>query len=175
MGEKLIIKGENTKRPRDWKLFLCNDENKIQFTNVLVDVWRKDATASGLKDRKVILICEGKAHEFTSQDGKTTDSREAHELRSDQEETDTRALLYCWKVKQDYQNIRINTPVIFSLLGCILLSSNSQGSPCYLTQEQEIKKVNKHNKCCSQVHPSALYSLDGSTTRILWLRYSECI
>jgi len=37
-----------------------------------MDVWRKDATASGLKDRKVILICEGKAHEFTSQDGKNT-------------------------------------------------------------------------------------------------------
>ena len=109
-GEKLITEGENTKRPRHWKLFLCYDENKIQFTNVLVDVWRKDATASGLKDRKVILICEGKAHEFTSQDGKTTDSREAHEFRSDQEETDTRALLYCWKVKEDYQNIRINTP-----------------------------------------------------------------
>jgi len=35
-----------------------------------MDVWRKDAIASGLKDRKVILICEGKAHEFTSQDGK---------------------------------------------------------------------------------------------------------
>ena len=30
-GEKLILKGEATKKPQDWKLFLSNDENKIQF------------------------------------------------------------------------------------------------------------------------------------------------
>ena len=52
-GEKLLIKGPAMKRPADWKGFLTNDENKKQFTNVLVKVWSDDSFLSLLKDRKV--------------------------------------------------------------------------------------------------------------------------
>lgn len=31
MSEKLIISGEATRKPADWKFFLENDENKMEF------------------------------------------------------------------------------------------------------------------------------------------------
>ena len=48
-GEKCIIKGENTKRPREWKEFLTNEENKIQLISLLRKVLGKDAYAKSLK------------------------------------------------------------------------------------------------------------------------------
>ena len=38
---KLIIKGENTRNPVDWKKFLKNDENKQQFIEVILKVFLK--------------------------------------------------------------------------------------------------------------------------------------
>ena len=54
-GERLLIKGPAMKRPADWKGFLANDENKKQFTNVLLRVWSDDSFAERLKDRKVVM------------------------------------------------------------------------------------------------------------------------
>ena len=54
-GERLLIKGPAMKRPADWKGFLANDENKKQFTDVLLRVWSDDSFAGRLKDRKVVM------------------------------------------------------------------------------------------------------------------------
>ena len=54
---KLIIKGENTKRPADWKKFLTNDENNEQFIEVILKVLNSDLVASKLVNRKIIMIC----------------------------------------------------------------------------------------------------------------------
>ena len=56
-SEKLIIKGVSTKKPRDWKQFLANNENKAQFINLLTKAWGHQSYASKLRDRKVILSC----------------------------------------------------------------------------------------------------------------------
>ena len=48
----------------------------------------------------VILICEGTAYQLTSEDGKTTDKKEIETLRSTQEETDSRVVLYCMYRKE---------------------------------------------------------------------------
>ena len=37
-GDKFIIHSELTKKPADWKLFLCNDENKKQLAELLLSV-----------------------------------------------------------------------------------------------------------------------------------------
>ena len=49
---KLIIKGENTRRPLDWKMFLKNDENKQQLTEVILKVWSSDLVAATLLNPK---------------------------------------------------------------------------------------------------------------------------
>ena len=43
----------------------------------------------------MVLICEGDAHCYTSEDGITTEITVLYELKSTQEETDTRTILYC--------------------------------------------------------------------------------
>ena len=54
-GEQLLMKGVAMKRPSDWRGFLSNDENKKQFTRILLDVWSEDEFTSLLRDRKVIM------------------------------------------------------------------------------------------------------------------------
>ena len=39
-GEKLIVRGEKTRRPKDWKDFLTNDENKEQLIRLLLSTSR---------------------------------------------------------------------------------------------------------------------------------------
>ncbi len=58
-GDKLILKGAATKRPSEWKLFLSNDDNKVQFIRLLLKLWSGDEYAAKLQGRQVILICEG--------------------------------------------------------------------------------------------------------------------
>ena len=45
---KLIIKGENTRRPADWKKISQNDENKQQFIDVILKIWSSDLVAAKL-------------------------------------------------------------------------------------------------------------------------------
>ena len=38
-ASKLIVGGENTKKPKEWKSFLTNNENKKELIEVLLAVW----------------------------------------------------------------------------------------------------------------------------------------
>ena len=118
--EKLILKGENTKKPRNWKAFLANDENKQQFSQLLVKEWSKDEYAKHLQGRKVILISEGTAHLLTSEDGVHTTKVIVDRLNSSQEETDTRIILYCQYAEEEgYRYCKVRSPdtdVFFILL-----------------------------------------------------------
>ena len=55
-GEKLLVKGPAIKRPANWKGFLSNDDNKQQFTDILLQVWSDDSFASSLGNRKVCVF-----------------------------------------------------------------------------------------------------------------------
>lgn len=109
-GEKLIIGGGATKRPTEWKQFLTNEENKVQFIRLILKQWSGDKYASKLQGRKVIFICEECAY-LTSGDGLTTRKTEIPLLRSSQEETDTRVVLYSqYAANEHYTNVRIKSP-----------------------------------------------------------------
>ena len=119
-SEKIILTGEATKRPVDWAGFLSNDENKAQLIKLLLKVWTSDNQAPKLKGRKVILICDGKAFRFTSVDGVHTMREDLTSLDSDQEETDSRVVLYCkYGEELGYKFITVRSPdtdVFFILL-----------------------------------------------------------
>ena len=36
-----LVKGPSTKVPRDWKKFLCNEENKRRLCSFLLEAWKK--------------------------------------------------------------------------------------------------------------------------------------
>ena len=119
-SEKIILTGEATKRPVDWAGFLSNDENKTQLIKLLLKVWTSDNQAPKFKGRKVILICDGKAFRFTSVDGVHTMREDLTSLDSDQEETDSRVVLYCkYGEELGYKFITVRSPdtdVFFILL-----------------------------------------------------------
>ena len=93
-SEKLFLKGENTKKPADWKALLTNENTKKQLVQVLLNTWDNDAYVNNLRGRNVVLICEGDAYSYTSEDGITTERTLLDELKSTQEETDSKIILY---------------------------------------------------------------------------------
>ena len=108
-GERLFIT-KKTKKPRDWKSFLTNDDNKVQLTSILCEVWTENDMASRIKDRKVIITNNEKAYSIQSKDG-MTDSQEMVNLSSTQEETDTRVILYCmYSQEKGYKYVRVRSP-----------------------------------------------------------------
>ena len=99
-----------------------------------------------LQGRQVILICEGEAYHFTSDDDSTT----VDVLRSAQEETDTRVVLYCLYAKeQGYKTVQVRTDsdFFFSLLhyigrleGMTVLFDTGSGSHRKLNNMTDIQK-----------------------------------
>ncbi len=47
-GKKLILKGEATKKPPDWKSSLSNDDNKVQFIKLMLKQWSGDQYSAKL-------------------------------------------------------------------------------------------------------------------------------
>jgi hypothetical protein len=110
-SEKLIVTGENTEKPADWKTFLANEDNKKQLNELLCRVWRTDNFAPKLLDKNVITVSDGHAFHITSYDGTSVCRTEIKSIESTQEETDSRVVLYCFYGKQQgYRNIRIRSP-----------------------------------------------------------------
>ena len=110
-SDKIILSGEATKRPVDWAAFLSNDDNKSQFIKLLLQVWSSDNQATKFKGRKVIIVCEGKAYKLTSLDGVHTLRENMPDLDSNQEETDTRIVIYCkYGNDQGYKYITVRSP-----------------------------------------------------------------
>ena len=116
---KLLVGGPKTKKPVDWKEFLKNSDNKQRFIEILLEVWSSDQLASKLQDKKVTLICGGKAFEISCVN-QVVQETERPDIESDQEETDTRVILYCFQAKRDgFENVVVRTPdtdIFFILL-----------------------------------------------------------
>ena len=60
----------------------------------MLQVWSSDAAAPQIQGRKVMLIVSGCVICLTSADGQTVPQRKIHSLTSNQEETDTRVVLF---------------------------------------------------------------------------------
>ena len=138
-SEKLIVTGENTKKPPDWKTYIANEENKKQLIELLCRVWSTDDFAPKLLSKNVITVSDGHAFHITSYDGTSVCRTEIKSIESTQEETDSRVVLYCFYGKQQgYRNIRIRSPdtdIFFILLhyalelqGVIILFDTGSGN-----------------------------------------------
>ena len=107
-SEKLLIIGTKTGRPADFKTFLNNSENKTQLFKVMLKTWTTKTAAPHLKDRSVFLIVERVSHKLTSDDGTEVVSTEELSMRSSQEESDTRFIIYTkWAQDNRYKAVCI--------------------------------------------------------------------
>jgi hypothetical protein len=119
-SEKLIIAGSKTKKPKDWKEFLQNSDNKNQLVETLATVWADDSFAPKLVNRSIILVAKGHCLKLGSLDGEVVQKTEVESLFSNQEETDTRVVLYCQYAEEEgYETVRVRSPdsdIFFILL-----------------------------------------------------------
>lgn len=93
-SDTITLKGRSTKVPRDWKSFLCNDDNKKQLIKFIFTEWSSDEYAELLVGRKVYVVCEEDVTLLTTEDGQITDQLPIYPLQSTQEEADTRIVLH---------------------------------------------------------------------------------
>ena len=109
-GEKYVIQGTRTRRPENWPSFLKSDDNKVQLINILQRSW---PPTSNVKNKNVILINAGQAFDVDS-------GSEITELYSNQEETDSRVVVYCqYAATSGYDTAVVRSPdsdVFFILL-----------------------------------------------------------
>ncbi len=71
--EKYIIDGPNTRKPYDFKSFLCNELNKQQLCDLLLKVWGSNEAASRIeKSVKAVVCVNGKSYDLTSTNGKVS-------------------------------------------------------------------------------------------------------
>jgi len=110
-SHKYIIDGPATRKPADFKLFLANEDNKRQLCQLLFRVWGSKVAASRLqKCGTAVIVKEGKAYQLKSSNGEVM-TNEIPELSSDQEETDTRIILYLhYAAKLGYKSAVVRTP-----------------------------------------------------------------
>ena len=67
-GEQFLLDGSSTRKPKDFKSFLTNDENKKQFCKMLLDVWSSShATTQVQKCNTAVLAVDGKAHTLSAE------------------------------------------------------------------------------------------------------------
>ena len=57
-SDALIIKGDNTKVPQDFKGFLSNEESKKQLIGLLLEEWINDCYAMRIGNRNIYFVCE---------------------------------------------------------------------------------------------------------------------
>jgi hypothetical protein len=93
ISDKLLLAVTKTRKPPYFNVFLQNDENKLQLIEMMLKVWSSEEAAKKLEGRSVVLIVEGVAHLLTSDGGQCKVST-IPSLHSNQEETDTRIILY---------------------------------------------------------------------------------
>jgi len=125
--------------------------------------------------RKVISVVQGQCHLLESDDRITVKKTEINELCSDQEETDTRIVLYCaYAPEQGYRTVRIRSSV------------SDVFSSCYVTHQsftlplelyhwyEEQEKAPKYLWVGKVVWPKHMHSPDVSSC-IHRLRHHHCI
>ena len=133
-GEKHLIKGENTKRPE----FLSNDENKQQLMRLILKVWSGEEFSSKLCGKSLIAICEEKAYNLISSDGKSVAVSEIPHLQYYQEETDTRVIVTMqYNLVMSMSVFEVLILIYFSYFYTMPQTSISRS---YFTQVLEIKE-----------------------------------
>ncbi|XP_068234747.1 uncharacterized protein [Palaemon carinicauda] len=127
-----LIQGPATRKPSDFKLFLANEHNKTQLCELLFKVWSSNVAASRMEHcGTALVVVNGKAYQLQSSDGDVA-AQEVHELTSNQEETDTRIVLYLkYAAKLGYKSAVVRTPDtdIFVIL---LFHANTIGLTIFL-------------------------------------------
>ena len=71
----VLLSGPKTKTPRDWKLFMSNDENQTQLMKLLLSEWRRPKYDARLDGRRLFFVCGEEHICLTSNNGILVETR----------------------------------------------------------------------------------------------------
>lgn len=72
-SQQYLVEGPATRKPTDFKLFLANKKNKVQFCQLLLRVWKGQTALSPLrKATRAVVVVDGKAYHLNSLDDKVS-------------------------------------------------------------------------------------------------------
>ena len=122
-------------------------------------------------------VVQGHVYLLESEDGMTVRKTEIPEIFSDQEETDTRVILYCaYAPKQDYETVRIHSPdsdIFFILLyhaskfDMKILFDTGSGNNRKLIDISDLSKVYGQELCTALMSLHALLIVSQVHLRVL--------
>ena len=70
LSQHYVVGGPATRKPTDWKLFLVDEENKLQLCRLLLRVWGSKSAASRLdRSGTAVVVVEDRAYQLDSTDG----------------------------------------------------------------------------------------------------------
>ena len=135
-----ILSGPNMLKPSSMSAFLSNDQNKEQFSKLMLKLWTNENMVKKLDDRCVLLVVNGSAHEIKL-DGQNVISRTVDYLNTTQEETDTKVVLY-WKYaeKNNLKNVVIKTTDSDIFFICLYHAYNYKSLNIFLETSVEGQK-----------------------------------
>ena len=102
-----LLSGPMTKTPREWKSFMSNGKNKTQLIKLLLSEWQKPKFAERLHGRDLFFTCGEQCYHLTSINGREVPIEPEEELFSSQEEADTRIILDCDHVSQNFSETTV--------------------------------------------------------------------
>ena len=109
--------------PRNWKLFMKNGANKEELMQFLFNHWKSAECAQLLQGGCVVITVRDMAY-LLKANGDHVAYEEVPNLRSTQEEADTRMLLHAYHASEDYSAVVIRSPDTDVLVLCIALASS---------------------------------------------------
>lgn len=164
-GAQLItIYNDHQRCPKQWKKVLSSGENKESLISYLVSAWKK-YPSGWFRDKKLYVTSEEHCFSLYSTYDSTEDSIVAScdvpELRSDQEEADTRMLLHAKHASTSNESVVVKSPDtdVFALA----ISVKSE-IPCHLyfdTGTQSNRRILDINEIASQLGDGVCRALPG--------------
>ena len=132
VASTVLLSGPETKTPRDWKLFMSNDENQTHLMKLLLSEWRRPKYAVRLDGRQLFFVCGEERICLTSNNGILAKARPEEDLFTSQEETDTRMVLHCQHIAEYYPTsviiVRSPDTDVLVLLSKVLADHESNNS-----------------------------------------------
>lgn len=160
-GTQLItIYNDNQRCPKQWKKVLSSGENKESLIAYLVSAWKK-YPSGWFRDKKIYVTSEEHCFALYSMEDAIVTSCDVPELKSDQEEADTRMLLHAKHASKSNESVVVKSPDTDVFALAISVKSEITCHLYFDTGTQSHRRILDINTIASQLGDGVCRALPG--------------
>lgn len=160
-GVQLItIYNDHQRCPKQWKKILSSGENKESLISYLVSVWKK-YPSHWFRDKKIYVTFEEHCLLLYPTEDSVVASRDVPELRSDQEEADTRMLLHAKHASMTNESVVVKSPDTDVFALAVSVKREIQCDLYFDTGTQSNRRILDINEIASQLGDGVCRALPG--------------